>query len=125
MNAMAKMANRQRVEENVNETTKGAPCSKFDNICMAKVESCKNLPRVCRIFKDLRPRNEDPPQNHLQISRNGYLDLRGARNNNIFNCTKFRQGSSFSTQSPWCVENEDPLKSLGNGWKLLLATSRH
>lgn len=26
MNAMAKMANRQRVEENVNEITKGAPC---------------------------------------------------------------------------------------------------
>ena len=26
MNAMAKMANRQRVEENVNEITKSAPC---------------------------------------------------------------------------------------------------
>ena len=97
---MAKMANRQRVEENVNETTKGAPCSKFDNICMAKVESCKNLPRVCRIFKDLRPKNEDPPQNHLQISRNGYLDLRGVRNNNISIIQNFDKDLRFLHSPP-------------------------
>ena len=33
----------------------------------------------------LRPKNEDPPQNHLKIARNGYLDLRCVRNNKIFN----------------------------------------
>ena len=38
-----------------------------------------------------------PDQNHLEISRNGYLDLRCVRNNNIFNYTKFRPGSSLST----------------------------
>ena len=37
---------------------------------------------------------------------------------NIFSYTKFRPGSSFSTQSPRCVENEDPpqnhLETAGN-----------
>ena len=63
------------------------------------------------------------------MSRNGYLDLRCVRNNNIFNYRKFRPGTSFSTQSPRVVENEDPSsKSLGNGsdgWNVLLTTSRH
>ena len=74
----------------------------------------------CVENKDLRPKNEDPrpPQNHLSISRNGYPDHRCVRDNNIFNCTKFRPGSSFSTQSPQCVENEDPpqnhLETVGN-----------
>ena len=36
------------------------------------------------------------------------------------------KGSSFFPQSLRCVENGDPpKKSLGNGWKLLLTTSRH
>ena len=35
--------------------------------------------------EDLRPKNEDPPQNHLKIARNGYLDLRCVRNNKTFN----------------------------------------
>ena len=39
---------------------------------------------------------------------------------NIFNYTKFRPGSSFSTQSPRCVENEDPLKIT---WKRLETAS--
>ena len=38
-----------------------------------------------------------PPSKSFIISRNGYLDLRCVRNDNIFNYTKFRPRSSFST----------------------------
>ena len=66
-----------------------------------------------------------PSKSLINVSRNGYLDLRCVRNNNIFTYTKFRPGSLFSTQSPRCVEMKTPSKSLGNRWELLLTTSRH
>lgn len=51
MNAMAKMANPQRVEENVIDITKGVPCKIAMNKIWQKVESYKNLQWVSRIFK--------------------------------------------------------------------------
>ena len=48
MNAMAKMANRQRVEENVNEITKGAPC-KVANLTISAWQK-SNLVKICHGF---------------------------------------------------------------------------
>ena len=61
------------------------------------VQSTAQVGRKQSPIKDLRPKNKDPPQNHVKISRNVYLNLRCVRNNNIFNYTKFSPGSSFST----------------------------
>ena len=48
MNAMAKMANRQRVEENLNEITKGAPC-RVANLTISAWQK-SNLVKICRGF---------------------------------------------------------------------------
>ena len=46
MNAMAKMAYRQRVEENVIEITKGVPCKVAKN----KIRPKSNLIKICNGF---------------------------------------------------------------------------
>lgn len=48
MNAMAEMANRQRVEENLNENTKGAPC-KVANLTLSAWQK-SNLIKICHGF---------------------------------------------------------------------------
>ena len=48
MNAMAKMANRQMVEENVNEITNGAPC-KVANLTISAWQK-SNLVKICHGF---------------------------------------------------------------------------
>ena len=48
MNAMAEMANRQRVEENLNENTKGAPC-KVANLTISAWQK-SNLIKICHGF---------------------------------------------------------------------------
>lgn len=48
MNAMAEMANRQRVEENLNENTKGSPC-KVANLTISAWQK-SNLIKICHGF---------------------------------------------------------------------------